>query len=168
VAATGQRHPRTIDAGQQAAELDIGALYDQYSQHVYRLCLRRLHSREDAADSVQETFLNAWRALDRGAVVASPLAWLLRIADNVCVNRFRAQRSRVAETQLQTRSTGSWMPCAHCRRDNGEPSSAESFRGTPTTKYPPIWASRPRPPRHSSTVPESPSHEASTERDAMR
>jgi RNA polymerase sigma-70 factor (ECF subfamily) len=64
------------------------------------LCVSRLGNSEDAADAVQETFMKAWRALDRGEEVTSPLPWLLTIADNVCASRLRARRSRVIETEL--------------------------------------------------------------------
>jgi RNA polymerase sigma factor (sigma-70 family) len=43
---------------------------------------------------VQSTFLNAHRALQRGVTPESELAWLLKIAHNVCLTRRRSTRRR--------------------------------------------------------------------------
>jgi RNA polymerase sigma factor (sigma-70 family) len=61
---------------------------------VFGFCLSRLGSREEAEDAVQSTFLNAHRALRRGVKPDSELAWLLKIAHNVCLTRRRSTRRR--------------------------------------------------------------------------
>jgi RNA polymerase sigma factor (sigma-70 family) len=61
---------------------------------VFAFCLSRLGSREEAEDAVQSTFLNAHRALGRGVSPDSELAWLLKIAHNVCLTRRRSTRRR--------------------------------------------------------------------------
>jgi RNA polymerase sigma factor (sigma-70 family) len=61
---------------------------------VFGFCLSRLGSREEAEDAVQSTFLNAHRALQRGVLPDSELAWLLKIAHNVCLTRRRSTRRR--------------------------------------------------------------------------
>jgi RNA polymerase sigma factor (sigma-70 family) len=61
---------------------------------VFGFCLSRLGSREEAEDAVQSTFLNAHRALRRGVRPESELAWLLKIAHNVCLTRRRSTRRR--------------------------------------------------------------------------
>jgi RNA polymerase sigma factor (sigma-70 family) len=62
---------------------------------VFGFCMSRLASREEAEDAVQSTFLNAHRALQRGTRPNSELAWLLKIAHNVCLTRRRSTRRRV-------------------------------------------------------------------------
>jgi RNA polymerase sigma-70 factor (ECF subfamily) len=71
-------------------------LYERNSSRVFGYCLRMLGSREDAEDASQTTFMQAFRALQRGVVPAFETAWLLTIARNVCLARHRAGRRRRA------------------------------------------------------------------------
>jgi RNA polymerase sigma-70 factor, ECF subfamily len=75
-------------------------MYERYAERVRGFCARRLDDPHEAADAVQDTFLRAWLALRKGTQVRYPLPWLLTIADNVCVSRFRARGARVATTTL--------------------------------------------------------------------
>jgi RNA polymerase sigma-70 factor (ECF subfamily) len=72
-------------------------LYLRHGRQIYSFCLWRLRDRLDAEDAVQSTFLNAFRALERGVVPYAEAAWLYKIADNVCRTRTRAayRRGRV-------------------------------------------------------------------------
>jgi RNA polymerase sigma factor (sigma-70 family) len=62
------------------------ALYERHQASIYRYALSQLRSREDAEDAVQNTFLRAFRALDRGVVPQNEVAWLFKIAHNVCLS----------------------------------------------------------------------------------
>jgi RNA polymerase sigma-70 factor, ECF subfamily len=53
-----------------------------------------LGSREEAEDAVQTTFMNVQRGLDRGVVPQFELAWLFKIARNVCYNRSESSSRR--------------------------------------------------------------------------
>ena len=86
------------------ARAEAAALYERYSARIHRFCVRRLGDRDEAADAVQDTFLRAWLALRDGAEVRFPVPWLLTIAENVCVSRFRARLARVTTTELSERS----------------------------------------------------------------
>jgi RNA polymerase sigma-70 factor (ECF subfamily) len=70
-------------------------LYERYSSRIFGFCLSRLGSREEAEDAVQTTFLNAQRGLGRGVVPDYELAWLFKIAQNVCHNRHQSAQRRV-------------------------------------------------------------------------
>ena len=72
-------------------------LYERHAAKIQSYCLHRLGSREEAEDAVQTTFMNAFRALDRGVVPEAETAWLYKIAENVCLTRHRSswRRGRV-------------------------------------------------------------------------
>lgn len=59
-------------------------LYEAYSRRVLAYCVTQLRSREEAEDACQQTFLNAFRALQRGVRPQAEAAWLFTIARNVC------------------------------------------------------------------------------------
>jgi RNA polymerase sigma-70 factor (ECF subfamily) len=79
----------------QAPPRDTTALlYARHSSRIFGFCLSRLGSREDAEDALQLTFLNAQRGLGRGVVPEYELAWLFKIAQNVCHNRHQSAKRR--------------------------------------------------------------------------
>jgi RNA polymerase sigma-70 factor (ECF subfamily) len=69
-------------------------LYERHASRIFGFCLSRLGSREEAEDAVQTTFLNVQRGLERGVVPEYELAWLFKIAQNVCHNRHQSARRR--------------------------------------------------------------------------
>src|SRR3954453_11817045 len=85
--------------GQQslAGPPDTASLYERHYRRVFSYCLWRLGKREDAEDAAQTTFLNAHRALGRGTTPTSEASWLLTIAHNVCLARWRSQKARPQE-----------------------------------------------------------------------
>src|SRR5205807_1622508 len=54
----------------------------------------------DAEDVVQTTFLNAYRAFQRGETPRKPHNWLIKIAHNVCRMRWRQSSRRPQEVPL--------------------------------------------------------------------
>jgi RNA polymerase sigma factor (sigma-70 family) len=79
-------------------------LYERHGSRIYAYCRSRLGTREEAEDAMQTTFLNAFRSLRGGLVPEFELAWLFRIADNVCRDRRKSawRRGRLeAVTDLQ-------------------------------------------------------------------
>ncbi len=78
-------------------ESDLSRWYDAYGTDVLRLCWFYLGSRADAEDAVQETFLKAWRHMERfqGRNACTPKTWLMKIACNACRDCLRrASRKR--------------------------------------------------------------------------
>jgi len=69
-------------------------LYERHSSRIFGFCLSRLGSHEEAEDALQTTFLNVQRGLGRGVVPEYELAWLFKIAQNVCHNRHQSARRR--------------------------------------------------------------------------
>ena len=73
-------------------------LFARHSAPIYRYCLRRLGSREEAEDALQATYLNAWRSLKGGFIPRTPRPWLFQIAANVCSSTLR---TRLGGTRLE-------------------------------------------------------------------
>jgi len=87
--ATVEHVDRTLGSA-AATEL----LYRRHGSRVLRYCLRCLRRPADAEDAVQQTFLQAHRALGRGVEPVAEATWLLTIARNVCLTRVDAIRRR--------------------------------------------------------------------------
>ena len=68
------------------------ALYESASQSVFGFALSILRSRPDAEDAMQDTFLKVRGAAHLYQPMGKPLAWILRIARNVCLMQLRHRR----------------------------------------------------------------------------
>ena len=84
--------------GEAVARPDVQAavhgLYERHGPRVLAYCRRRLRSQEEAEDALQTTFLYACRGLQRGVVPKTEIAWLLKIAHNVCLSTWDSDRRR--------------------------------------------------------------------------
>ncbi len=83
----GGRKTETI----QNYETVVSAWYDAYGTDILRYCFMMLGNRTDAEDATQETFLKAWRHIDRYEARngCSPKSWIIRIAGNTCRDYLR-------------------------------------------------------------------------------
>jgi RNA polymerase sigma-70 factor (ECF subfamily) len=98
------------DEGQaDASEARVERLYDDYAGRIYRYCLSRLHSPEEAEDALQATYLNAWRSLNSGVEPLSCRPWLFQIAANVCSSMLRT-RLGGASVELRSPETFDRIP----------------------------------------------------------
>ena len=69
-------------------------LVERHSRNVFRLAYRMTGNEHDAEDVVQETFLRAYRQLDRYETRSSFGTWLFRIASNYSLDLLRSRRRR--------------------------------------------------------------------------
>jgi RNA polymerase sigma-70 factor, ECF subfamily len=86
-----------------AATSASGELERQLEQHRAELtayCYRMLASPFEAEDAVQETFLRAWRGIDRFEGRAELRSWLYRIATNVCLDMLNGRQRRARPMDL--------------------------------------------------------------------
>ena len=97
--ATAPAIGRSLPASADAAAETTRDLYERFSRQIFAYCLVQLRNREEAEDAVQTTFLNAFRALERGVIPELESAWLYKIAQHVCLTRRRSwSRRRLVES----------------------------------------------------------------------
>ena len=67
-------------------------LVEQHSRAIFRLAFRMTGNEQDAEDVVQETFLRAYKQLDRYEARSSFSTWLFRIASNYSLDLIRMRK----------------------------------------------------------------------------
>lgn len=92
------------DMGTSRDLRDITAIAREHYDTVYRFCARRVGI-DAAADTAQETFITAQRALSRFRGASSLSTWLLGIAHNEC--RRMARKRRCEPPTIELTETGS-------------------------------------------------------------
>ena len=79
--------------------LEFNALVRQYQGLVYTVCHQLVPDEGDAQDLAQETFLAAWRAIDR-CPPGYEKQWLARIASKI----YRAKKMLAEQIRQERRS----------------------------------------------------------------
>lgn len=83
---------RTIKQAQKGKEKALHTLYEQYSAAMFNVCMRICHSREDAEDVLQESFVSAFQHLNNYNADSSFGAWLKSIVVNRCINSLNRKK----------------------------------------------------------------------------
>ncbi|MGH2450439.1 MAG: sigma-70 family RNA polymerase sigma factor [Candidatus Limnocylindria bacterium] len=102
------------------ASSELAAAFEGHRRELTGHCYRMLGSAFDAEDAVQETFVRAWRGIDRFEGRAALRSWLYRIATNVCLDALKSGRRRARamdlgpaqaplESNLRTRPEDTWI-----------------------------------------------------------
>jgi RNA polymerase sigma factor (sigma-70 family) len=85
----------------EAFDAAFEGFYREHVAEVYQYALAVLANSADAEDVTQQTFLNAYRAFQRGEKPRKPHNWLIKIAHNVCRMRWRQSGRRPQEIPLE-------------------------------------------------------------------
>jgi len=93
-ASRARRRNETFDAA-------FEGFYRKHVAEVYQYALAVLANSADAEDVTQQTFLNAYRAFQRGEKPRKPHNWLIKIAHNVCRMRWRQAARRPQEVPIE-------------------------------------------------------------------
>ncbi len=97
-----------LRAGDQAA---YAQLVEEHAGKIYRLALRLMGNEADAEDVLQETFLSAFRSIDRFEARSSLSTWLYRIASNAALMRLRRKEpEQVSVDEPVERDDGELIP----------------------------------------------------------
>jgi RNA polymerase sigma-70 factor (ECF subfamily) len=84
--------------GDQSA---FDALVSRHHRGVYNMVYRMLGNAEDALDLTQETFLRAYTRLNTFQLGRSFVAWIRRIAANLCIDHIRQRGKPMASLDEQ-------------------------------------------------------------------
>ena len=79
---------------------ELVAQLEQYRTELNGYAYRMLGAAFEAEDAVQETFLRAWKGLDRFEGRAQLRSWLYRIATNVCLDMLSSRQRRARPMDL--------------------------------------------------------------------
>jgi len=74
----------------------FGLLAGRHTDRMWRVAVRTLGNRDDAADAVQEALMSAMRGAGSYRGEASVRTWLNRIVVNTCIDRMRREQARPA------------------------------------------------------------------------
>ncbi|MBN2054202.1 sigma-70 family RNA polymerase sigma factor [bacterium] len=90
---------RLLHLAQDGDKEAFATLVKRYRGTLFKFAMSRCRNREDALDTMQETFLKAFQNLDKFRGDARLLTWLYRIASNACLMSRR--RSKFAPERLE-------------------------------------------------------------------
>ena len=81
----------------------FSALYDATSAKLFGICLRILNDRSEAEDTLQDVYIRIWNKADSYAVTGhSPMTWLITVARNLAIDRYRVQKDKGADIDAAT------------------------------------------------------------------
>lgn len=89
---------RQANAGDQDA---FRLLVERHSHAIFRIAFRMSGNEQDAEDLVQETFLRAYRQLNRFGQRSAFATWLYRICVNCSLDLLRVRKSRKERQLMQ-------------------------------------------------------------------
>jgi len=81
-----------LEALREGDRAEFAQLVEQYSPMIYRLGLKMLNNPQDAEDILQETFIKAYKHIDKFDGRSSVSTWLYRIATNEALMSLRKKR----------------------------------------------------------------------------
>ncbi len=115
----------------RAREGDEDAYHEmvrRYGPPVFDLIYRMVGQRELAEDLAQETFVKAFRALDRHGPERKPSAWNLRIANNTAIDYVRRKRPDSTRSPLAMTPGQIDVMAMHMPTPRGTPTASTDLR----------------------------------------
>ncbi|NRA92219.1 MAG: sigma-70 family RNA polymerase sigma factor [Psychroserpens sp.] len=78
----------------------FAVLVDRYKDLVFTLALRMLKNREEAEEVAQDTFIKAFRKLDKFKGDSKFSTWIYRVAYNTCLDRIKKNRKHLNDVTI--------------------------------------------------------------------
>jgi RNA polymerase sigma-70 factor (ECF subfamily) len=93
--AASQIDPKLLARVVKGDHQAFSQLYDQSSTLLYTMALRILGNRDEAAELLQDVYLEVWRKVSRYDVGrGTPVAWLVTLTRSRAIDRLRSRASR--------------------------------------------------------------------------
>lgn len=122
--AASQIDPKLLARVVKGDHQAFSQLYDQSSTLLYTMALRILGNREEAAELLQDVYLEVWRKVSRYDVGrGTPVAWLVTLTRSRAIDRLRSRAAR--GYQKSTDSLDS-AQAAHVQDRNPGPFDAQA------------------------------------------
>ncbi len=86
---------KLINLAQNGDKDAFSELIDMHGKEIYNLCFRLTKNSEEASDVYQETFLSAYKKINKFKGRSKFLTWLYRIAINTYKSRIRTKKSKL-------------------------------------------------------------------------
>jgi len=80
-------------------------LVNRHEAKVYNLAYKILSSQEDAKDALQDTFISAFKSLNKFKERSSFSTWIYRIATNVCLMKLRQRKPHMVSLDEKSFTT---------------------------------------------------------------
>jgi RNA polymerase sigma-70 factor (ECF subfamily) len=100
MSSAGPRGPYDVAVAVSPSPAQLEQGFEQHRRELTAYCYRMLGSPFEAEDAVQETFIRAWRAIDRFEGRSALKSWLYRIATNVSLDMIGARERRARPMDL--------------------------------------------------------------------
>ena len=88
---------RLVEAVREGNERAFEVIYDRHNRELLSFCRHMLGCHHEAEDAVQQTFLNAYKAIREGEAEINLRPWLYRIARNHSISVLRQRQEQPAE-----------------------------------------------------------------------
>ncbi len=75
-------------------ETAFSALVERYKHPVFQFILMKVKNRETASDLTQDVFVRLFHAADRYKETGKFFSWLIRIAQNICIDFYRKNQRK--------------------------------------------------------------------------
>lgn len=99
--ATSAIDPALLASVAKGDQQAFSQLYDHSSTLLYTLAFRILGNREEAADLLQDVYLEVWRKVVRYDVGrGTPIAWLITLTRSRAIDRLRSRSTRAHHTTV--------------------------------------------------------------------
>lgn len=93
------KHKELVEKSKEGDRKAQYKLFELYVDAMFNIGIRMLNSKEDAEDVVQESFIKAFKSLNKFNFESTFGAWLRRIVVNNCINFLKVKKIQITEIE---------------------------------------------------------------------